>query len=74
MLVLFLPLIAGIALMIRNFAWGMAVLLLALLLLSFGGNYLVRSQIACKYCKQRELGCPAEQLFGGNNSHTKKNS
>jgi hypothetical protein len=23
----------------------------------------VRGQLACKYCKQRELGCPAEQLF-----------
>jgi hypothetical protein len=23
-----------------------------------------RSRIACKYCKQRELGCPAEQFFG----------
>jgi len=39
-------------------------MLLALLIgLATQGNYLVRSRIACKYCKQRELGCPAEKLF-----------
>jgi hypothetical protein len=24
---------------------------------------MIRGSIACKYCKQRELGCPAEQMF-----------
>jgi hypothetical protein len=23
----------------------------------------VRGHIACKYCKQREIGCPAQRLF-----------
>jgi hypothetical protein len=23
----------------------------------------VRGQLACRYCKQRIIGCPAEQLF-----------
>ncbi|MFH1684097.1 MAG: hypothetical protein ABIA67_04360 [Candidatus Margulisiibacteriota bacterium] len=23
----------------------------------------LRGSLACKFCKQRELGCPAEQLF-----------
>jgi hypothetical protein len=23
----------------------------------------VRGQLACRYCKQREIGCPAAQLF-----------
>jgi hypothetical protein len=32
-------------------------------LLTFIGNGLVRGSLACKYCKQREIGCPAEQLF-----------
>jgi hypothetical protein len=64
MLVLLTPLVGGIALLIQGFAWSMAMMLAALLALSFGGNYLVRSRIACKYCKQRELGCPAEQYFG----------
>ena len=69
MLVLLIPLVGGSALLVRGFSWSMAVMLVALLALSFGGNYVVRSRIACKYCKQRELGCPAEQFFGkqGNN-------
>lgn len=63
MLVLLIPLVGGIALLIRDFSWNLAMMLVALMALSFGGNYLVRSKIACKYCKQRELGCPAEQFF-----------
>jgi hypothetical protein len=64
MLVLLVPLVGGIALLIQGFSWGMAMMLVALLALSLGGNYIVRSRIACKYCKQSELGCPAEQFFG----------
>jgi hypothetical protein len=64
MLVVIFPLVAGIALLIREFSRGTAVALFFLLMLSFGGNYLIRSRIACANCKQRELGCPAEQFFG----------
>lgn len=64
MFVLLIPLVGGSALLIRDFSWNLTVMLAALLALSFWGNYLVRSRIACKYCKQRELGCPAEQFFG----------
>ena len=64
MLVLLIPLVGGVALLIRGFSWGVAMMIAALLALSFGGNYIVRSRIACKYCRQRELGCPAEQFFG----------
>ncbi len=64
MLVLLIPLVGGIALLIHGFSWSMVMMLVALLALSFGGNYIVRSRIACKNCKQRELGCPAEQYFG----------
>ncbi|MDO8281108.1 MAG: hypothetical protein Q7U10_00535 [Thermodesulfovibrionia bacterium] len=60
---LLIPLVIGIALLIRGFSLSMAMMLAALVALSFGGNYIVRSKIACKYCKQRELGCPAEQFF-----------
>lgn len=58
-----IPLVGGIALMIKDFSLIMVMMLTALVALSFGGNYIVRSKIACKYCKQRELGCPAEQFF-----------
>jgi hypothetical protein len=64
MLLLLIPLVGGIALLILGFSWSLAMMIAALLALSFGGNYVVRSKIACKYCKQRELGCPAEQFFG----------
>lgn len=63
MLVSLIPLVGGIALLIRDFSWSIAMMLAALLALTFGGNYVVRSRIACKYCKQRELSCPAEQFF-----------
>ncbi len=63
MLVLLIPLIGGAILLLNVFSWGRLGMLAVLLTLSLGGNYIVRSRIACKYCKQRELGCPAEQLF-----------
>ncbi|HWR72711.1 MAG TPA: hypothetical protein VN604_06050 [Nitrospirota bacterium] len=63
MLVLMIPLVGGIALLIQGFSLSRLLMLAFLLALSLGGNYLVRSKIACAYCKQRELGCPAEQFF-----------
>ena len=63
MLVVLIPLVGGIALLIRGFSWSMAMMIAALLALSSSGNYVVRSRVACRYCKQRELGCPAEQFF-----------
>jgi hypothetical protein len=62
-LVSIIPIIAGITILIRDFSW--VVLLFIVMLVCFGsvGTSLIRGQIACKYCKQRELGCPAEQFF-----------
>ena len=39
------------------------VLVAVLLILGFPGTAFVRGQLACRFCRQRELGCPAEQLF-----------
>ena len=58
-----IPVLAGILLLIREFSWTVLILIIALVLLSFLGNALVRGQLACRYCKQREIGCPAEHLF-----------
>ncbi|MBM3130137.1 MAG: hypothetical protein FJ009_16120 [Chloroflexi bacterium] len=63
LLVALVPLLGGIALLIREFSWIVAGAMVVLVLLSFGGNALVRGSFACKFCKQRELGCPAEKLF-----------
>lgn len=62
------PLVAGIVLLIMDFEWLFALLLLALLLLTFIGNGFIRGSLACRYCKQREIGCPAERLFSKNKS------
>ena len=59
-----IPLGVGITMLIRSFSWLVLLLIVALVLLGSVGTGLVRGQLACKYCKQRELGCPAERLFG----------
>lgn len=62
-LVFIFPLVGGIILLILDFSWTILMLLIILVVLSFGGNAVIRGQFACKYCKQREIGCPAEKLF-----------
>lgn len=63
LLVSIFPLIAGIIILIYNFSWIILVLMVAILILSTAGNALVRGFLTCGKCKQRELGCPAEDLF-----------
>ena len=62
-LVLIFPLVGGIIILIRDFNWPILVLMVILVILSMAGNAVIRGSLACKYCKQKELGCPAEQLF-----------
>lgn len=65
-LVSVIPLVVGIALLIMNFAWLILLLIILLIALTSAGNAFVRGSLACKHCKQRILGCPAEQLFNKN--------
>ena len=67
-LVSIIPLLLGIVLLIRNFSWILLGIMVLLILFTAVGNAFVRGSLACKYCKQREIGCPAEKLF----SKTKK--
>ncbi len=62
-LVVLVPVIAGIFLLVTAFSFLVLVLIIALLVLGFPCIGFVRGQLACKYCRQREIGCPAEQLF-----------
>jgi hypothetical protein len=62
-LVFIIPVLAGIMLLIVEFSWIVLILILALFFLGFFCNALVRGQLACRFCKQKEIGCPAEQLF-----------
>lgn len=62
-MVTLIPLCVGITILVRNFSWLVLLLIVMLAVLGSAGTGLIRGQIACKYCKQREIGCPAEQLF-----------
>jgi hypothetical protein len=67
-LVFIIPVFAGILLLLNEFQWIILFLVIVLLILGFFGNALVRGQLACKYCKQKEIGCPAVQLFERKNT------
>jgi len=58
-----IPLGVGIGLLISAFSWVLLLLTIALVLLASVATGFVRNQIACKHCRQREIGCPAERLF-----------
>ncbi len=62
-LVFIFPLLGGIILLVKAFSWTILLLLIFLFVLSFVGSAVIRGSFACKYCKQREIGCPAEKLF-----------
>ncbi len=62
-LVIIIPLVAGIVLLIINFTLLVLILILAQFILFFAGAAIIRGQLACKHCKQRELGCPAAKAF-----------
>ena len=62
-LVSIIPVVVGIVLLILNFNWLILSLIVLLVVLTSAGNGFVRGSLACKFCKQRELGCPAEKLF-----------
>jgi hypothetical protein len=62
-LVSIIPLTAGIILLIVNFSLLLLVLIILLVILTFPGNAFIHGSLICKYCKQRKIGCPAEQLF-----------
>ena len=62
-LVSIIPIAFGIILLVTDFSWTILILLIILGILSFGGNAFVRGSLACKYCKQRDIGCPALEVF-----------
>lgn len=64
MLVFIVPTLAGIFLLLSNFSWLIMALILVLLTLSLFGNALIRG-LTCNKCKQKDLGCPAQDLFQG---------
>jgi hypothetical protein len=65
------PIIIGIYILIKDFNLIILFLIVILFLLSFPATGYLRGSLACKHCKQREIGCPAEQFFRKNNSKKK---
>lgn len=63
LLISLIPLITGIVLLIIRFDMIILSGIILLIALTTAGNAFIRGNYACKYCKQRELGCPAEKLF-----------
>lgn len=62
-LVTLIPIVIGIFLLIIKFDTIILIAIIALIILTTVGNGFIRGQLTCKYCKQRELGCPANKLF-----------
>ena len=62
-LVSVVPILVAIVLLIIDFNWLILVLLIVLIFLTSAGNGFIRGSLACRYCKQRKIGCPAIQLF-----------
>ena len=63
MLISLVPLVIGITLLILQLDFILLSELLLLLLLTTIGNGFIRGTLTCRYCEQRELGCPAYLLF-----------
>jgi hypothetical protein len=58
-----IPLIGGVILLAFDFSFIFLTLIVCYLLIFFGGTGVIRGSFACRYCKQRKLGCPAQDIF-----------
>lgn len=63
LLVTLVPLIIGTVLIIIKFDFIILFSAIILIVLTTMGNGFIRGKLTCRYCKQREIGCPAEKLF-----------
>ncbi|OFX48349.1 MAG: hypothetical protein A2X13_15035 [Bacteroidetes bacterium GWC2_33_15] len=63
MLVSLIPFVTGIVLLIIHFDIKYLIGVILLIVLSTFGNGFIRGNFACKYCRQKEMGCPVDKLF-----------
>ena len=66
-LVSLIPFVIGIIIFILQFDILLLSEVLTLVFLTTTGNGYIRGTLTCKYCKQSELGCPADLLFNKGN-------
>jgi hypothetical protein len=65
-LVSLIPLVTGVVLLILEFDFLLLAALLLLFILSTMVTGFIRGKMTCLFCKQRDLGCPADSLFKKN--------
>lgn len=63
LLVSLVPLIIGVVLMIIKFELILLIAVILIIGLSTSGNAFIRGKLTCRYCRQREIACPAQKLF-----------
>jgi len=63
-LISLIPLVTGIILMIVEFNILILLAVIIIVVMSSAGNGYIRSNFACKFCRQRIVGCPAQKFFG----------
>jgi hypothetical protein len=59
----FIPLIAGIYLLIKDFNWFILVVAVWPVIVMFFGNSLLYGELICPNCKQSYIGCPVSKFF-----------
>lgn len=57
------PLLLGISLLVIRFDTLLLAAVVALAVLAFPAQGFIRGTWSCRFCRQRQLGCPAERLF-----------
>jgi hypothetical protein len=58
-----IPIFGGIIILLNDFSLLILVLIILLAIIFFGGTGIIRGSFACKYCKQKDIGCPAQEIF-----------
>jgi hypothetical protein len=69
LMVSLVPFIIGIVLMVIKFDFTLFFAAFLIIGLSTMGNGFIRGRLTCRYCRQRESGCPADKLFNKKNDN-----
>ena len=73
LLISLVPLVTGIAMLIISFNIILLSEMVLIVALTTLGNSYVRGSLACNHCKQRDLGCPAYELFNSSSHKDSRN-
>ena len=70
-LVLVFPLVGGLFILFQSFSFFILVLMAIPPFLWLFGNPITYGKLACAYCRQREINCPASEFFMNKQSRSK---